>query len=66
MQLHPKMRATVSMNGSVTTNKGFANGVNPLGYATSTSRAIEAYDENGSTLFIVKKHHIAIIQVQNL
>ena len=30
-----KMRATVSMNGSVTTNKGFANGVNPLGYATS-------------------------------
>ena len=55
MQLHPKMRATVSMNGSVTTNKGFANRVNPLGYATSTSRAIEAYDENGEySLFIVK------------
>ena len=49
------MRATVSMNGSVTTNKGFANGVNPLGYATSTSRAIEAYDENGEYSFYRKK-----------
>ena len=55
MQLHPKMRATVNINGSVTTNKGFANGVNPLGYATSTSRAIEAYDENGEYSFYRKK-----------
>lgn len=51
MQMHPKLRATMSISGSNATNKGFVSGVNPLGYATSTSRAIAAYDENGDYSF---------------
>ena len=47
MQLHPKVRATMAITGTVGTNKGFVDGVNPLSYATSTSRAIAAFDENG-------------------
>ena len=55
MQLHPKVRATMAINGSVGTNKGFADGVNPLSYATSTSRAIAAFDENGEYSFYRKE-----------
>lgn len=57
MQLHPKVRATMSINGSNGTNKGFVSDVNPLGYATSTSRAIAAYDENGEYSFYRRKSH---------
>ncbi|MFR4039419.1 MAG: hypothetical protein ACLTZT_18055 [Butyricimonas faecalis] len=57
MQLHPKMRATVSMNGSVTTNKGFANRVNPLGMQHLQVGQL-GHDENGEYSFYRKKHHI--------
>lgn len=36
-----KLTINVTMNGSVSTNTGFAGGVNPLSYATSTNRAID-------------------------
>ena len=55
MQLHPKLRATMSINGTAGTNKGFADKVNPLSYATSTSRAIAAYDESGNYSYYRKK-----------
>lgn len=35
-----KLTISVTMNGSVSTNTGFAGGVSPLSYATSTNRAI--------------------------
>lgn len=36
-----KLTINVTMNGSVSTNTGFAGGVSPLSYATSTSRTID-------------------------
>ena len=36
-----KLTISVTMNGSVSTNTGFAGGVSPLSYATSTNRAID-------------------------
>lgn len=35
-----KLTISVTMNGSVSTTTGFTGGVNPLGYATTTNRAI--------------------------
>ena len=51
IRLHPKVRLNVNMNGNSETNKAFGEGVNPLSYATTTSRAIPAFDENGDRLF---------------
>lgn len=45
MTLHPKVRLDVSLNGSVNRTTGYAASVDPLGYATKTSRSIPAYDE---------------------
>lgn len=36
-----KLTISVTMNGSVSTTTGFAGGVDPLGYATTTNRAID-------------------------
>lgn len=36
-----KLTINAAINGSVNTNKGFAGGVNPLGYATTTNRSID-------------------------
>ena len=51
VRLRENLRLNVTMNGNTGTNKAFGEGVNPMGYATSTSRAIPAYDENGDPLF---------------
>ena len=51
MQLHEKVRATMSLSGTVGTNKSFSGGVNPLDYATTTSRAVPAYDEEGEPVY---------------
>lgn len=48
MRPHEKIRLAFNINGTVAKTKGFANGVDPLGYATSTSRAIPAFEEDGS------------------
>ncbi|MBD3591479.1 SusC/RagA family TonB-linked outer membrane protein [Bacteroides sp. GM023] len=36
-----KLTISVTMNGSVSTTTGFSGGVDPLGYATTTNRAID-------------------------
>lgn len=36
-----KLTISLTMNGSVSTTTGFAGGVDPLGYATSTNRSID-------------------------
>ena len=54
IQLSDKVRLNVSMTGSYNFNAGFGYGVNPLSYATQTSRAIPAYDENGKPAFYQK------------
>lgn len=51
MNLRHDMRLAFNMNGTVGKNIGYANGVNPLNYATSTSRAIPCYEEDGSLAY---------------
>lgn len=51
MNLSEKARLNVTMNGGLTKTTGFATGVSPLNYAVSTSRAIPAYNQDGSRAF---------------
>lgn len=44
------LQVDFNLNGSFGDNKGYASGVDPIGYATKTSRAIPAY-ENGKQAF---------------
>ena len=48
LRIGNNIRLAFNINGTVGKNVGFANGVSPLNYATSTSRAIPAYEEDGS------------------
>lgn len=51
IELHPKVRVDMSLIGSVNRTWGYAAGVNPLEYATSTSRSVLAYDDAGNQYF---------------
>jgi tonB-linked outer membrane protein, susC/ragA family len=46
-RLHKKVRLGATVNVSSTETDAFGAGVNPMSYATTTSRAIPAYDEKG-------------------
>lgn len=39
------------LNASTNSNKGYVSGVDPLGYATKTSRSIPAYNEDGTLCY---------------
>lgn len=54
IRLHEKVRLDATINVSTTTTSTF-NGVNPMSYATQTSRAIPAYDENGEPVYYQKR-----------
>ncbi|MDR1273952.1 MAG: SusC/RagA family TonB-linked outer membrane protein [Odoribacteraceae bacterium] len=51
MTLSPRVRLDIAITGGLTTTTGFAANVNPLAYAITTSRAIPAYNPDGSRLF---------------
>lgn len=51
LKLHEKVRLNFVLNGSLDNIKGYGPGVNPIGYATTTSRAIPAYEEDGTPAF---------------
>lgn len=51
IRFNPKFRLDMSLSTTLSTNEGYGQGVNPLEYATTTSRAIPAYDEDGGYLF---------------
>lgn len=51
IRLRENVRLGASINGSSGKNKAFGQDVNPMSYATNTSRAIPAYDENGEAVF---------------
>ena len=55
IRAHEKVTVDASITASVTTTNTFGNGVDPLNYATTTSRALPAYDENGAPLFYRKR-----------
>ena len=50
-KLRHNVRLDVSIIGSIDQTYGYGPGISPVGYATTTSRAIPAYDENGDLLF---------------
>ena len=51
VRFNPKFKVDMNLATTLSTNKGYAQGVNPLEYATTTSRALPAYDEDGNNLF---------------
>lgn len=53
--LHPKVQVDLNLAGSINENKGYAADVNPLNYATTTSRSVLAYDDDGSKHFLKRK-----------
>ncbi len=50
INLRENIKVNLAINGAIGTTKSFA-GVNPLDYALSTSRAIPAFNEDGSYAF---------------
>lgn len=55
VQLHPKVRVDLNLVGSINKTWGYAAGVNPMEYATGTSRSVLAYDDNGDRYFQQKR-----------
>lgn len=55
MRLHEKLQVALTLNGTIGKTHGYANGVNPLSYATTTSRAIPAFEEDGSYAYYLKR-----------
>lgn len=49
--LRHNLRIDVSLIGAIDKTDGYGPGVNPMNYATTTSRAIPAFDEAGERLF---------------
>ena len=49
--LRRNLRIDVSLIGAIDKTDGYGPGVNPMGYATTTSRAIPAFDETGAPHF---------------
>ena len=52
---HPRVTLAASITASSTKTDGFGPGVNPLGYATSMSRAIRAYDDEGEYSYYLRE-----------
>ena len=52
VQLHPKVHVDLTLTGTVNKTWGYAADVNPLGYATNTSRSVKAYNADGSLHYI--------------
>ncbi|MDO5664266.1 MAG: SusC/RagA family TonB-linked outer membrane protein [Bacteroidia bacterium] len=55
LNLSPKVSIDFILSGQQSTKKGYGPGVNPLSYATRTSRAIPAFDENGEYVYYKRK-----------
>lgn len=55
LHLNNKLQVSLSLKGSDREADGFAYGVNPFTYASSTARTIPAYNEDG-TLYYHKKY----------
>lgn len=53
-RFNDRVRLNVAITGSHSKNTGFGTNVSPLAYATATSRAIPAHDENGDPAYYQK------------
>lgn len=56
-RLHEKVRLAANVNLSSTVTNTFGDGVNPITYATKTSRAIPAFDENGEPVYYYQNNN---------
>lgn len=54
VQVHPKVHVDLTLTGSINKTWGYAADVNPLEYATNTSRAVKAYNGDGTLHYIQK------------
>ena len=50
-ELTERLRVHMSMNSSIGNSYGFGAGINPMDYATTTSRALPAYTQDGDLLY---------------
>ncbi|WP_065218804.1 MULTISPECIES: SusC/RagA family TonB-linked outer membrane protein [Butyricimonas] len=50
-QLWEKVRVSFNINATLSNSDGFGPGVSPLSYATTTSRSVPAFEENGERAF---------------
>lgn len=61
LNLNAELRSNIYVNFSFSYSNNetysFAAGVNPIGYATTTSRAIKAYDEEGDLIYYLKRNN---------
>lgn len=55
VRVHPKVHVDVTLIGSINKTKSYAAGVDPMGYALQTSRALPAYEEDGSYYFMKRR-----------
>lgn len=55
VQIDPKVHVDVTLIGSINKTDSYAAGVDPMGYALSTSRAVPAYEEDGKYYFLPTK-----------
>lgn len=55
VQVNPKIHVDVVLSGAINKTWGYAAGVNPMGYATSTSRAVPLYEDNGDLYYQEKE-----------
>ena len=47
-ELNKRLSVSLNLNGSIRNSDGYGPGVNPYSYALNTSRAVPAYEEDGS------------------
>jgi tonB-linked outer membrane protein, susC/ragA family len=55
VQMHPKVHVDVNLTGAINKTRSYAAGVDPVGFATGMSRALPAYNEDGSYYFYRKR-----------
>lgn len=61
IELTPTINFDIILSGQQSNNVGFGPGVSPISYATSTSRAIPAYKDDGNYLFYKKKSYYELV-----
>ena len=54
--LTPWMRASLQMNGNISSRRYYQQDLNPMEYAYKTTRALPAFDENGEYFYVEKRH----------
>lgn len=50
-ELNKRLSVSLNLNGSIRNSDGYGPGVNPYSYALNTSRAVPAYEEDGSLAY---------------